>query len=818
MICPLCSATFNNLPALYLHLRLQHVPQNVDEFLPDVSTTSQDICINSSLNSSDSVQYDVKNFTSVVTTQVDTFVAKLYSKPQLPRNYVENIVQDVSLLFKNCLSSQFKNDLLVILKNAQVNSEELQHVENMFEVLDNSFQHLSSEYRRLKYFESNGLLVRPETVEIGSRTICKTTDKGTLRYTQKCHVQTIQLGVSLKHFLELPDAYDSIQSYISLLQSDASVSTAENFMQCPLWQQRRARYSLDQIVFPLFIYSDGVECNNPLGSHSKVLDAIYASLPCLPPECQSAIENIFLVHLYECSYRKDFTDEEIFGCVVSMLKSLEEEADNKAINSLGGFVEGFTANYFCRFCKTHRNDTHTQSVEISGSLRDEKSYSEDVAASDPKSTGVKFDCVLNALPSFHITSNYAVDIFHDLNEGFLIGDMVPKDYSYWLLYLKLRQVMDICFSKSVSASSSTSLRVLVEELNSMYVSVTKDTLKPKMHNLVHYSRVLEMSGPLSHLSCAKFETKHRSLTGPAHATTSRVDVSYTLALRHQLVQAFRFISNESILPKLQFGPGDILDLTSYDNYVSFRKSIPPSFRNQTLFSPKWINIKGTKYKPGMALLVNANENGPVFGKLKSILMKDSDIVFLFEYYLNAGFNQHLHAYAVGDTDIWSCKRPSELFDPLPLFAHKDVCDRQYPQIQSIRRDIVNHAAQVTHLTFGEILNLERRRIADRALRSVLTRRRLRPAMQRSRQMSFPTVPHTLLELATTLEDPAWASITQTLDLQDNIYFGSTLSADGAVSVLFMLKRCLEVLGTADILLADGTFYIALLRPLKGATR
>ncbi|KAK3932245.1 3-deoxy-manno-octulosonate cytidylyltransferase [Frankliniella fusca] len=540
-------------------------------------------------------------------------------------------------------------------------------------------------------------------------------------------------------------------------------------MQCPLWQQRRARYSLDQIVFPLFIYSDGVECNNPLGSHSKVLDAIYASLPCLPPECQSAIENIFLVHLYECSYRKDFTDEEIFGCVVSMLKSLEEEgiliqipsgglkriyfitclllADNKAINSLGGFVEGFTANYFCRFCKTHRNDTHTQSVEISGSLRDEKSYSEDVAASDPKSTGVKFDCVLNALPSFHITSNYAVDIFHDLNEGvchyvliqllqhcipkyftleflndriasffhgpcesnsmrpissdrlqkgitklkmsgsetvvfvkflgFLIGDMVPKDYSYWLLYLKLRQVMDICFSKSVSASSSTSLRVLVEELNSMYVSVTKDTLKPKMHNLVHYSRVLEMSGPLSHLSCAKFETKHRSLTGPAHATTSRVDVSYTLALRHQLVQAFRFISNESILPKLQFGPGDILDLTSYDNYVSFRKSIPPSFRNQTLFSPKWINIKGTKYKPGMALLVNANENGPVFGKLKSILMKDSDIVFLFEYYLNAGFNQHLHAYAVGDTDIWSCKRPSELFDPLPLFAHKDVCGDSY---------------------------------------------------------------------------------------------------------------------------------------------
>ncbi len=77
------------------------------------------------------------------------------------------------------------------------------------------------------------------------------------------------------------------------------------------------------------------------------------------------------------------------------------------------------------------------------------------------------------------------------------------------------------------------LRVLVEEFNSMYVSVTGDTLKPKMHNLVHYTRCLENRGPIDVMSTRKSESKHRSLTAPSHSTSSRVDVTLTHSTRHQ---------------------------------------------------------------------------------------------------------------------------------------------------------------------------------------------------------------------------------------------------------------------------------------------
>ena len=321
---------------------------------------------------------------------------------------------------------------------------------------------------------------------------------------------------------------------------------------------------------PLFVFCDDFEYNNALGSHSKSLGGVYVSLPFLPPEYQSTIDNILLALLYKTSYRKEFGDEKVFAPLIAELAKLEKEGiiisspsgptrvyfvlglllgDNKGLNSLLGFVECFVANYFCRFCKTHRNETHVQCVENKDSLRTEDSYAQDVATNDPSLTGVKYNSALNLVPSFKATSNYCVDTFHDFGEGnchygmgqvlkhcvpkyftidtlnerirlfdfglvesnkvpqlspnfaskdkfkmsgsetllfvklfgVLVGDLVPSNDPYWSLYIKLRQILDICLAKSISVSQVGILKVLVEEFNSMYLSITGDNLKPKMH-------------------------------------------------------------------------------------------------------------------------------------------------------------------------------------------------------------------------------------------------------------------------------------------------------------------------------------------------
>ena len=94
-------------------------------------------------------------------------------------------------------------------------------------------------------------------------------------------------------------------------------------------------------------------------------------------------------------------------------------------------------------------------------------------------------------------------------------------------------------------------------------------------------------------------------------------------------------------------------------------------RINPVLSVNWINFKGTLYKPGMVLLVSANESGPVFGVLRAILSHDDSILLIFNYMLNLGFNEHVHGYAVESTDKWSSTVFDDLFDPFPLYAHSN---------------------------------------------------------------------------------------------------------------------------------------------------
>lgn len=137
--------------------------------------------------------------------------------------------------------------------------------------------------------------------------------------------------------------------------------------------------------------------------------------------------------------------------------------------------------------------------------------------------------------------------------GLLISDKVPTYDPFWCLYLKLCQLLDLCLAKSLTVHPSGSFRVIVEEFNSMYVNITKDNLKPKFHNLIHYATVFEQSGPVSLTSTKRFESEHRTLLVPAHANESRTNTALTLSIQHQLNQCYCFKAKIPLIPKIVFG-------------------------------------------------------------------------------------------------------------------------------------------------------------------------------------------------------------------------------------------------------------------------
>lgn len=212
---------------------------------------------------------------------------------------------------------------------------------------------------------------------------------------------------------------------------------------------------------PLFLYFDDFEINNALGSHAgnNKLGAIYTSLPCLPPEYSSSLENIFLACLFKSVNRQEFGNRAIFSELVSELNFLEVTGidilydgeikfffslglilvDNLGLHSILGFSESFMANFSCRFCKSNKSDCNHQLVQIDENLRNEVNYTTAIAINNLSLTGIKELCIFYEIQSFHVTKNYAVDIMHDILEGVCKYDigMMLKVMVYNLNYFTI---------------------------------------------------------------------------------------------------------------------------------------------------------------------------------------------------------------------------------------------------------------------------------------------------------------------------------------------------------------------------------------------
>lgn len=82
-------------------------------------------------------------------------------------------------------------------------------------------------------------------------------------------------------------------------------SIISNFVQSKIWKVKILK-NPNKMLFPLFLYYDDFEVNDPLGSHSgsQMLGAVYISIPCLPSELISSLENIFLALLFKTDDKK----------------------------------------------------------------------------------------------------------------------------------------------------------------------------------------------------------------------------------------------------------------------------------------------------------------------------------------------------------------------------------------------------------------------------------------------------------------------------------------------------------------------------------
>jgi len=73
--------------------------------------------------------------------------------------------------------------------------------------------------------------------------------------------------------------------------------------------------------------------------------------------------------------------------------------------------------------------------------------------------------------------------------GLLIVDLVDVESEYWSLYILLKKILDIVTSNCIGRECPSLLKILISELNDLYLQLTKLNLKPKFHHLIYYLMV-----------------------------------------------------------------------------------------------------------------------------------------------------------------------------------------------------------------------------------------------------------------------------------------------------------------------------------------
>jgi len=506
--CFLCNTKFNLKSHLLIHINIFHDPKSIGEFkcnelncfrifntfhsfknhlnqhndidthintplscnLPVITTTSRG---SSDLNNLHSfIENDnyppkpqaepitITEFVVTLQSSTVSLASKWYSNNSIPRKIIKTLFEDIQF-FNDSFLCNLKTKMLEIIDLNQIDPNQTKDLFCMFDELSNAFSNMKSEHLRFKMFDKMGVLIRPKMIEIGYRLNDKLRNGRVIFEPKTVTMSFIPLRSVLKILFQDCNLFHVILEFMNHLGSSSGCNTISNFVQSQLWQSKLKK-NPGKILIPLFLYFDDFEINNALGSHAgnTKLGAVYVSLPCLPPELASSLENIFLIQLFKSNDRQEFGNQVIFAELISELNFIENVGidilyngemyrvffslglilgDNLGLHSILGFTESFIARFPCRFCKSPKLNCHSQVTQVDEMLRNKTNYDEDISINNITLTGLKEVCVFNQINSFHVTQNFAVDIMHDILEGvckYDIGMILKKmiyDFNYFTI-------------------------------------------------------------------------------------------------------------------------------------------------------------------------------------------------------------------------------------------------------------------------------------------------------------------------------------------------------------------------------------------------
>lgn len=134
-------------------------------------------------------------------TQINTFLASLYSNSQIPRNVVQEVMDGIN---ETIGTSTLKKGILELSidKNEISCGDFFEYLNSAIDNIDKTFINLDTEYKRFKYFTELGTYIPPQEYIIGQRLNESTISNTFSIIPINCTQQFIPIRYVLKKFFK----------------------------------------------------------------------------------------------------------------------------------------------------------------------------------------------------------------------------------------------------------------------------------------------------------------------------------------------------------------------------------------------------------------------------------------------------------------------------------------------------------------------------------------------------------------------------------------------------------------------------------------
>ena len=252
----------------------------------------------------------------------------------------------------------------------------------------------------------------------------------------------------------------------------------------------------------------------------------------------------------------------------------------------------------------------------------------------------------------------------------MIGAFVPESDLHWCFLMELKCIVEMIFAHKISECHIAFLVLKIQDHLAAYQELFPGrNLLPKHHYLLHYPRFMSLLGPLRSAWCMRFESKHAYFSRLAKVVNNFKNLCSTLAVRHQLKQAYCQSSESGYLEQ---------DIVLSHTVVVHKEDLPAHICSllvtagirvtDAFHQCRFVVISGITYYRTMYVVVSCVNDDIVFGRIQGIYVQDLIPRFLL-HICHSTYSSHFGAYTLESVQKHVVLTKDRFMDYYPLTGY-----------------------------------------------------------------------------------------------------------------------------------------------------